>query len=258
MIQVKSLKKVFTRSKRDMKKQRQKQAEVVAVGGVSFEVQPGEIYALLGPNGAGKTTALRCISTLISPTEGEISIAGLDAKKDSTEIREKISFLTNELKLDEHFTPEYTMQFFGQLRNMSLLEIEEKKTQLFKTLDVQGFKDKRIRELSTGMKQKLGIAVSLLHDPEVIIFDEPTNGLDVLTAKTVTDYLLEMRSQGKAIIISTHVMRVAEKLSDRIGILIEGKLVIEGSLDSILEQTSSDNLDDAFFTLYERYGGHDG
>lgn len=254
MIQVNDLRKEFTRSKRELKKDKHLKARVVAVDKVSFTVGAGEIYALLGPNGAGKTTTLRCISTLMNPTDGEIRVAGFDVAKDSQAIRERISFLTNELKLDEHFTPEYTMRFFGQLRNMTLEQIEKQKEDLFSRLGIEGFRNKRIGELSTGMKQKLGIAVSLLHDPEIIIFDEPTNGLDVLTARTVMDYLLEMRQRGKAIIISTHVMRVAEQLSDRIGILIDGQLVSEGPLETILETTGTGNLDEAFFTLYERYG----
>jgi sodium transport system ATP-binding protein len=259
MIQVSDLKKVFKLSKKEIKKNKKKKTDqVIAVNGVSFSVASGEIYALLGPNGAGKTTTLRCLSTLIHPTQGKIVIGGFDSKIDSEKIREQISFLTNELKLDDHFTAEQTMKFFGELRNLSHQEIERKKEELFSRLDIKGFKDKRVGELSTGMKQKLGIAVSLLHDPEVIIFDEPTNGLDVLTARTITDYLLEMKQRGKTIIISTHVMRVAERLSDRIGILINGKLVSEGTLSEILDETEQETLDDAFFTLYGRYGENDG
>lgn len=258
MIEVSHLKKIYSIDKKKKKKEKIMTDQVVAVNDLSFRVEPGEIYALLGPNGAGKTTTLRCISTLIEPTFGEIKINDYDVKINSEKVRETISFLTNELKLDEHFTADYTMNFFGGLRSMPRDLIEQRKSELFDILGIEGFKNKQISQLSTGMKQKLGIAVSLIHSPDVIIFDEPTNGLDVITAKTITDYLLKMKAMGKTIIISTHVMRVAEKLSDRIGILINGKLIIEGKLDYILEKTQTDNLDEAFFILYEKYGDDNG
>ena len=227
MIEVSHLKKIYSIDKRKKKKEKIKTDQVIAVNDISFHVEPGEIYALLGPNGAGKTTTLRCISTLIEPTFGDIKINNYEVKANSEKVRETISFLTNELKLDEHFTADYTMNFFGGLRSMPRDLIEQRKKELFSILGIEGFKNKQISQLSTGMKQKLGIAVSLIHNPDVIVFDEPTNGLDVITAKTITDYLLEMKANGKTIIISTHVMRVAEKLSNRIGILINGKLIIE-------------------------------
>ncbi len=258
MIEVSHLKKIYSIDKKKKKKEKIMTDQVVAVNDISFRVEPGEIYALLGPNGAGKTTTLRCISTLIEPTFGEIKINDYEVKANSEKVRETISFLTNELKLDEHFTADYTMNFFGGLRSMPKDLIEQRKKELFDILGIAGFKNKQISQLSTGMKQKLGIAVSLIHSPDVIIFDEPTNGLDVITAKTITDYLLKMKAMGKTIIISTHVMRVAEKLSDRIGILINGKLIIEGKLDYILENTQTENLDDAFFILYEKYGDDNG
>ena len=258
MIEVSHLKKIYSIDKRKKKKEKIKTDQVIAVNDISFHVEPGEIYALLGPNGAGKTTTLRCISTLIEPTFGDIKINNYEVKANSEKVRETISFLTNELKLDEHFTADYTMNFFGGLRSMPRDLIEQRKKELFSILGIEGFKNKQISQLSTGMKQKLGIAVSLIHNPDVIVFDEPTNGLDVITAKTITDYLLEMKANGKTIIISTHVMRVAEKLSNRIGILINGKLIIEGKLDYILENTQSENLDEAFFVLYEKYGDDNG
>ncbi|MBN2259117.1 MAG: ABC transporter ATP-binding protein [Clostridiales bacterium] len=258
MIEVRNLTKTYFVSKRERKKNKMKNEYVRAVENVSFSVRPGEIYALLGPNGAGKTTTLRCMSTLIKPSSGEIIIDGFDVQNDSESVRENISFLTNELKLDEHFSADYTMKFFGGLRNMLPEQIDLRKNYLFDIFGIEGFKNKQISDFSTGMKQKLGIAVSLLNDPEVIIFDEPTNGLDILTAKTVTDYLLDMKEQGKTIIISTHVMRVAEKLSDRIGILIGGHLIIEGTLKEILEKTETETLDDAFFALYEKFGDDNG
>ena len=172
-----------------MRELRQSDSKKIAVDNISFSAEKGQIFGLLGPNGAGKTTTLRSIATLLKPTEGEILVEGFSVKEDSQEIRRRIGFLTNELKLDKHFTPRYTMQFFGKLYGIKSETIKEKTDELFAYFGINEFADKKIGELSTGMSQKLSIAVSLVHDPDVIIFDEPTNGLDVITASSVTDYL---------------------------------------------------------------------
>lgn len=250
MLKVKNLKKVFKLSKKQMALEKTKDKYKKAVDGISFESKPGKIYGLLGPNGAGKTTTLRCIATLIKPNEGEIFVDNLNALKDEEEVRKKLCFLTNELKLDEFFTPNYTINYFGSLYGLSKAEIKKRKDNLFKKFGVDSYQETKIGELSTGMKQKLSIAVSLIHDPDIIIFDEPTNGLDIITAKIVTEYLVELRNAGKTVIISTHIMNVAEKLCDEIAILIDGKIKIEGTLEKILNTTGKDNLEDAFFGLY--------
>jgi len=258
MIKVTGLEKTFHIGKREMKKKALDKRTVEAVRGIDFEVKPGEIYGLLGPNGAGKTTTLRCISTLMRPTRGTVEVGGLNTVTAGERVRERISFLTNDLKLDEHFSPDFTMKFFGELREMPPKTIEERKDVLFEALGMKGFKNQPIKEFSTGMRQKLAIAVSLLHDPEVIVFDEPTNGLDVITARTVTELLLAMKEDKKTILVSTHEMSVAEELCDRIGILISGSLVMEGTLEHILKTTGTRSLADAFFWLYKEYGGENG
>ena len=144
-------------------------------------------------------------------------------------------------------------RFFGHLHGMTDDDINHRMDLLFRQFGIEAFKDKKIEELSTGMKQKAAIAVSLVHDPDVIIFDEPTNGLDIITARTVTDYLKELRDHGKVIIVSTHIMTEAEKLCDRVGIIINGKKVTEGSVAEILEETQGTDLEDAFFRLYAKY-----
>lgn len=250
MVEVKNLKKEFKLNKKQMKKDNTKTSIKVAVDGLSFTAERGEIYGLLGPNGAGKTTTLRCISTLIKPTEGNVSVLGLDTQKKSTQVREKIAFLTNELKLDEHFTAKDTIEYFGELYNMSRSEIENRRKILFDYFGITEFATRKISEFSTGMKQKLSIAVSLIHDPEVIIFDEPTNGLDIITARAVTDYLKALKDQGKTVIISTHIMSVAEKLCDKIGIILNGKVIVNGTLEEILKETNTEDLEEAFFKLY--------
>lgn len=251
MIEVKDLTKVYTLSKKQMNEQKIKSKKKVAVNQVSFQAYEGEIFGLLGPNGAGKTTTLRSIATLIKPTEGKITVEGFDVIKDAAKVRGTIGFLTNELKLDKHFTAKYTMGFFGKLHGMEEALIKKRTKELFDYFGITEFEDKKIGELSTGMNQKLSIAVSLVHDPKVIIFDEPTNGLDVITAKAVTEYLRDLKAQGKLIIVSTHIMTVAEKLCDKVAIIINGEKVIEGTVDYIKEKTGAEDLEDAFFHLYQ-------
>ena len=251
MIEVKNLTKVYKLSKRKMAELKTKDSIKRAADGISFTAKPGEIYGLLGPNGAGKTTTLRCIATLLKPTDGSVAVCGHDTVKESTKVLESIGFLTNEIKLDPNFTPKYLFSFFGRLHGMSESEIDARRNELFKYFGINDFEEKKIEELSTGMKQKAAIAVCLVHDPEVVIFDEPTSGLDVITARSVTDMLASLKERGKTVIISTHIMSEAEKLCDRIGIIIDGKKICEGTLDEIVTSTGADDLEDAFFTLYK-------
>ena len=250
MIKVQDLQKVYKLTKKQMSKNNTREPIKAAVDGISFEAHEHEIFGLLGPNGAGKTTILRCISTLIKPTAGKITVQGHDVEQESDDVRKNIAFLTNELKLDVNFTPEYTMFYFGSLYGLSKEMIEQRTELLFKQFGITSFRNIKIAELSTGMKQKLSIAVSLIHDPPVIIFDEPTNGLDIITARAVTDYLTELKNKGKVVIISTHIMSVASKICDRFSILLSGKIRITGTLSQILAATASSDLEDAFFRLY--------
>ncbi len=255
MVEVKNLTKVYRLTRKQMQRLKTKDNIKKAADDISFTAKPGEIYGLLGPNGAGKTTTLRCVSTLLKPTEGSIRVCGFDSVKEAIRIRENIGFLTNEIKLDPQFSPEYLFDFFSHLHGMSDSQIKKRKNELFGYFGISQFKSKKIEELSTGMKQKAAIAVSLAHDPQVIVFDEPTNGLDIVTARNVTDYLRMLRDNGKTVIISTHIMSEAEKLCDTIGIIINGKKVIEGNLTSIIERTGGSDLEDAFFELYKENVG---
>lgn len=257
MIEIQNLTKVYKLSKKQMAKQKTKKNSKVAVQDVSLRAEKGEIYGLLGPNGAGKTTTLRCIATLLQPTDGSILVCGHNTVKDSEAVRKSIGFLTTDIKLDPQFSPKYMFYFFGRLHGLTDQEIEERKKELFSYFGITEFEDKKIEELSTGMKQKAAIAVSLVHDPEVVIFDEPTNGLDIVTARSVTEYLKKLREEGKLVLISTHIMTEAEKLCDRIGIIISGKKVMDGTLSEILEATGGEDLEDAFFHLYKQYSKED-
>ena len=253
MIEVKNFTKVYNLSKKQMTEKRTKTKEMKAVNRVSFVAGDGEIFGLLGPNGAGKTTTLRTIATLLKPTEGQVMVNGFDVTKDPASVRSTIGFLTNELNLEKHFTPEYTMAFFGKLHGLDTYTIQSRMDELFDYFGITPFKDKKIGELSTGMTQKLSIAVSLVHDPQVVIFDEPTNGLDIITAKAVTEYLQKLKEEGKLVVISTHIMSVAEKLCDHIAIIIGGEKVADGTTAEILNNEGCDNLEDAFFSLYNKH-----
>lgn len=250
-IKVRNLRKTFKLSKKQMKIDKTTSNLKVAVDNVSFDAYPGEIFGLLGPNGAGKTTTLRTISTLIVADSGEINILGFDISND-IEVKKRIGFLTNELKLEDQMTPNYAFEYFGKFYDMSKEDIEKRKEVLFKEFGVDKFAEVKIGDLSTGMKQKTSIVVSLVHDPEVIIFDEPTNGLDVLTAKAVTDYLQELAKKGKTVIISTHIMSLAQKLCNRIGIIINGKMIVCDKLEKVLEEYNSNDLEDVFFEMYSK------
>ncbi len=249
---VNDIKKTFKLSKKQQKIEQTSDTKKIALKGVSFEAKPGEIFGLLGPNGAGKTTALRCIATLIKPDSGDISVDGYGVQHDSNEVRKRIAFLTNEMKLEDHFTPNYLFRYFSKLHKVDPKEAEKRKEYLFNRFGIDKFQEVKVADLSTGMKQKISIAISLVHDPDYIIFDEPTNGLDVLTARTVIDYLLEMRDAGKTVILSTHILNVVEKLCDRVGIIIEGEMKALDRLENVQNMAKDNSLETLFFELVEQ------
>ncbi len=256
IIEVKGITKIFKVSKKQMKKEELDSREVKAVNDLSFGIKKGKIYGLLGPNGAGKTTTLRCITTLVDFDKGDILYNGKSIKDDK-DARKKIGFLTGEIKLDENFTPNYLFNMFGQLYDMDQTQIEKRKNELFKLFGITKFSEIKVGKMSTGMKQKLSIAISIMHNPEVIIFDEPTNGLDIITAKTVTDFLFSLKNSGTTVILTTHLMYLVEKLCDEVGIIIDGKMQMEGSLAEVYSKTNTDNMEDAFFEAYYKVKGRD-
>lgn len=253
IVKVEAISKTFQLSKKQQKIEKTKSKLKVAVDELSFEAYKGEIYGLLGPNGAGKTTALRCISTLIKPDSGDIFINGHSVIKEEDQVRKSIGFLTSELKLEEFFTPNYLFDYFSKLHGIDEETYLSRKNKLFTKFQINQFAEVKVGELSTGMRQKASIAISLVHDPEVIVFDEPTNGLDVLTAKVVTDYLIELKNSGKTIIVSTHIFSLVEKICDRVGIIINGKLIKTLLMKDVLEGSS--DLESIFFALVEAESG---
>lgn len=255
MIEIRNLTKVYRLNKKQMKESKTTNPKKIAVNDLSLSAEAGEIYGLLGPNGAGKTTTLRCISTIIRPTKGEIYVAGHEVQKEPEKVREKIGFLTGDIKLDPQFSVDYMFDFFGRLHNIPGEQLKERKEELFTYFGIKDFAHKKIKELSTGMAQKAAISVCLAHDPDIVIFDEPTNGLDVVTARGVTDYLRKLRDEGKLVMISTHIMSEAEKICDRIGVVIDGCKVAEGTPQEIMHETGTTDLEDAFFELYRLQKG---
>ncbi len=172
------------------------------------------------------------------------------ADKNLLDIHRKIGFLTNEIKLDPMSTPNNLFEFFAELYDIPADELRDRRDLSFARFGITPFADKRINELSTGMKQKISIAISLIHNPPVIIFDEPTNGLDILTSKQVTDYLKELKEQGHAIILSTHIFSVAEELCDEIAILVDGRIAAQGTVEQLVAQAQAENFEKAFFKIY--------
>lgn len=252
ILKVEGLTKKFKLSLKQQKLERSNLKVKVAVDNISFTAYKGEIFGLLGPNGAGKTTTLRMLATLIKPDSGDAFVEGDSIVKQEDKVRRKIGFLTSELKLDDFFTPNYIFAFFSELYGVEKSVMESRRKTLFEKFGIDSFAEVKYANLSTGMKQKISLVISIVHDPDFIIFDEPTNGLDVLTAKVVTDFLEELKRQGKTIILSTHIFSLVEKLCDRVGIIIDGKLV---ALDSLTNMTKEKNLEDTFFELYNKIKG---
>lgn len=251
---VNNLTKTFTLTKKQRQINKTDEKVKVAVKDLSFKAYEGEIYGLLGPNGAGKTTTLRMISTLIKPDSGEAIVDGANIITEASSVRSKIGFMTSELKLEDFFTPNYLYDYFSELHGVSKKVAEARKNDFFTKFGIDNFKEVKIGDLSTGMKQKVSLVISLVHDPNIIVFDEPTNGLDVITAKTVTDFLVELKNQGKTIILSTHIFSLVEKLCDRVGIIIDGQMVVS---DNLSELTKEKSLEDVFFDLYKEKVGEE-
>ena len=249
---VNDIRKTYTLSRKQQKIEKTKKANRRALDGLSFTAYKGETFGLLGPNGAGKTTTLRIIATLISMDSGSVAVNGLDVKARALDIRKKIGFLTSDLKLEEYFSPNYLFDFFSRLYGVDDDTRTRRKKQLFETFGIDKYAEVKVSDLSSGMRQKVSLVIALVHDPEIIVFDEPTNGLDVIAAKVVTDYLKQLQAMGKTILLSTHIFSLAERLCDRVGIIINGKMV---RCDTLEVLTREKKLEDLFFELYSEFTG---
>ena len=226
--------------------QDKKRGEIHAVENVSFSCKPGQIYGLLGANGAGKTTTLRMLATILEPTDGTAVICGYDVVDNPEKVRANVGFLSTATALYPRLTAQELVEYLGRLNDLDEATLKKRVDDIFERLDMNGFRDRRCDKLSTGMKQKTSIARTLVHDPPVMIFDEPTLGLDVMTARTITAFIRECRDRGKTVIFSTHVMSEVEKLCDIIGIIQSGKLLSEGTLGQLRDQYQETDLEEIF------------
>jgi sodium transport system ATP-binding protein len=240
MIETRGLTKLFKDKKR---------GEIRAVDKVSFVCKPGQIYGLLGANGAGKTTTLRMLATILEPTDGTAQVAGYDVVDDSQKVRANIGFLSTATALYPRLTSQEMVEYFGRLNGIDEATLKNRIDEIFRRLDMDAFRDRRCDKLSTGMKQKTSIARTLIHDPQVMIFDEPTLGLDIMTARTIIDFIRECRERGKTVIFSTHIMSEVEKLCDTIGIIQSGKLLAEGTLAELKERYRENDLEEIFVKI---------
>jgi sodium transport system ATP-binding protein len=222
-----------------------------AVDGVSFRCEPGRIYGLLGANGAGKTTTLRILATLLKATEGTAQVAGFDIQKDPEKVRANIGFLSTATALYARLSAKETIEYFGKLNGLDSNTLKTRVAELIKLLEIEEFADRRCDKLSTGQKQRVSIARTLIHDPQVMIFDEPTHGLDLMTARTIVGFIRQCRERGKTVIFSSHIMSEVEKLCDQIGIIHHGKLLVEGTITELRTRTGLTDLEEIFVQCVE-------
>ncbi|MBI5867766.1 MAG: ATP-binding cassette domain-containing protein [candidate division Zixibacteria bacterium] len=246
MLQARQLTKHFTDKKR---------GTVRAVDGVDLECKAGEIFGLLGLNGAGKTTTLRLLATILRADSGSVMIDGVDAQVHPEKVRSKIGFLTGSTGLYLRLTPREILAYFGQLAGLDNATIARRSDDLIARLGMKEFADSRVDKLSSGQKQRTSIARTLIHDPPLLILDEPTIGLDVVTSRAIVEFIREARTRGKCVLLSTHIMHEAAKLCDRIAILHAGRVRRVGTLADFRTQYGHDDLDDIFVAAIEGNGG---
>src|ERR1700726_127348 len=228
-----------------------KRGTVCAVNDVSFCCRQGQSYGLLGANGAGKTTTLRILATILTPSEGTAVVAGYDVKKEPQKVRTCVGFLSTATALYGRLSAQEMVEYFGRLHGLDEPTLRQRINAIFERLEMNDFRDRRCDKLSNGMKQKVSIARTLVHDPSVMIFDEPTVGLDVMAARTIVGFIRECRDRGKTVIFSTHVMSEVEKVCDHIGIIHDGRLLAEGTLADLRQRFGKQNLEDIFIEVVE-------
>ncbi len=226
-----------------------RRGEVLAVDHVSFDAHPGEVFGLLGPNGAGKTTMMRILCTVLKPTGGVATLAGYDVATQPGMVRQHIGFLSANTAIYDRMTSWEMVEYFGRLYSLPEEKLRERMEEVFASLQMNDFRDVLGAKMSTGMRQKVSIARAIIHDPPVMIFDEPTLGLDVLVARAVLENIEKLRDQGKCIVYSTHIMREVEKLCDRVAIISKGRVQAAGTLSELRDRYGQNDLEELFFQL---------
>jgi len=235
MIQVRSLRKTF--------------GPVIAVDDVSFSARDGEITGLLGPNGAGKTTTLRCLYTLMQPDSGAVSVDAIDAASDALAVRRRLGVLPDARGLYKRLTARENIAYFGQLHGLDDATIRTRSDAAIRALEMDDIADRRTEGFSQGQRVKTAIARALVHDPKNVILDEPTNGLDVMATRAMRAFLKQLKSEGRCVLFSSHIMQEIAALCDRIVVIAHGRVVADESPDALRAQTGEANLEDAFVKL---------
>jgi sodium transport system ATP-binding protein len=235
MIEVKNLYKAF--------------GDVKAVNGVTFQARDGEITGLLGPNGAGKTTTLRMLYSLLPPDRGEIRIDGLDPTRDAMEIKRTLGVVPDSRGLYSRLTARENITYYGELHGMDRPSIERRIDHLTRTLDMGDFIDRRTEGFSQGQRVKVAIARAMVHEPQTVLMDEPSNGLDVMSTRALRHYIRSLRDDGHSVVLSTHIMQEVAALCDRIVIIAKGEVAADGTAAELLERSGCDTLEDAFVKL---------
>ncbi|HPB44204.1 MAG TPA: ATP-binding cassette domain-containing protein [Candidatus Syntrophosphaera sp.] len=225
-----------------------------AVDEVSFEAAHGEIVCLLGVNGAGKTTTMRILSTIFQPQSGTARIEGYDVVTQGNMVRQNLGFLSGDTGLYMRLTPREFVTYFGRLYGVGEDDIKAHLNEMAEILDMHDFLDKKMEFLSSGMKQKVSITRSIIHDPPVMIFDEPTAGLDILTARNIISFIRSCKERGKCVLFSTHIMREAERLADRIVMIHQGRVLAQGTLEQMRSESGFVDLDDIFVFYVNQAG----
>ena len=223
-----------------------------AVDHLSFEAHEGHIFGLLGPNGAGKTTALRMLSTLIAPTDGTAWVAGYNIVESPEAVRRSIGFLTGSTGLYPRLSAREVVRYFALMYGLDEASAARRIDFLFEKLGITEYQNKRCGDLSSGMKQKVSIARAIVHDPPVLILDEPTTGLDVLASQHIVSFIQESRQAGKCVIFSTHIMSEADRLCDEIAIIHRGHIVAQGTIDALRQETGEAKVEDVFLSVLAR------
>lgn len=249
MIQVQNVRKQYVLTKKQQQELQVSHASIFAVNDVNFNCRPGRVFSLLGPNGAGKTTLLRMISTILKPTSGTILVGNADVLTESELVRNKIGFLTGSTQLYDRLTPDEIVQYFADLHGMDKDKFTKRKKLLFDQLNIHEFSEKRISQLSTGMKQRVSIARSMIHDPGVVIFDEPTSGLDVISAQSIIEIIKQCKQEGKTVLFSSHIMSEIDLLCDDLAIIHKGQLIYNDTMENFRQQNVNRSLTEAFIEM---------
>ncbi len=259
MIQAKELSKAFTRTimaegeKEKKRNKKRTKEEFYAVDKISFQVKEGEILGILGPNGAGKTTLLRMLGNLMEPTDGEVVITDKTGEEitDVVEKKRCIGYLSGNTKLYHRLSTREMLTMLGEIYGLSKEECDARIEAIFEVLDMKDFGDNRIERLSTGQTQRASIARCLIHSPSIYIFDEPTLGLDILSADAIIDFMKQQKEEGKTVLYSTHYMEEAQFLCDRIVMIHKGRIIAQGTPEEIMATTGTANLRAAFHAVME-------